>query len=240
MADEEKAPAEAAEATDAAPPKPSLVKKLLASPIFVVVAAVLGGVLGAGGVMMFGPKPAPPPAAVAKGAAPAHGEAAPAHGEKAEESHEVAPVPEVEKTEAEAAHAPAEGDNPKVSEAAVETEAEHGEGGGEEGGHGGEAGEALKYKFEPFVINVFEKNSIHYLKLQVEVNTSAAGVPEEIKSKLPQLRDALIFMVSDMTMREIVSVGGKMLLKEEMATTFNKMLTKGKITKVFFTEFTIQ
>ncbi|MBI4239299.1 MAG: flagellar basal body-associated FliL family protein [Deltaproteobacteria bacterium] len=233
MAEEEKEKEKAPDAEDAAPAAPSFVKRLLASPIFVVVAAVLGGVLGAGGMMMFGSKPppaAPPAAAAAAKGAPA------AHGEAANEGHEAAPVPEVAKSEA--AHGEPEGDNPKVSEAAV-AEPETGEAVGE-GEHGGEAGEAMKYKFDPFVINVFEKNSIHYLKLQVEVNTSAAATPEEIKAKLPQLRDALIFMVSDMTMREIVSVGGKMLLKEEMATTFNKMLTTGKITKVFFTEFTIQ
>lgn len=224
MADE--APAEATEAAADAPATgPSGIKKFLTSPIFAVVMAVVGGGLGAG-VMLFMGKGKPPAVEEKVGAEkPGAKKAAAGHespNSAGEAKEELSAAPEVNKSGEEAKAAGEGGATADAAEA------------------GGEENEALKFKFEPFVINVFEKNSIHYLKLQVEVLTTDPKVAEEIKAKQPQFRDAAIFLVGDMSMREIVTTGGKMLLKEELTSTFNKMIKSGQITKMYFTEFTIQ
>ena len=111
----------------------------------------------------------------------------------------------------------------------------HGEGGG---GGGGEQGTMVK--FEQIVLNVVEKNSLLYLKLQLTLQGSNVGVVEEVRARTPELRDNLLFLINDMTLREILSSGGKTLLKEDIISSFNKILKNGKIEKVYFTDFTVQ
>lgn len=252
------APAEAAPAKEGAAPgapgtmdavegaqtkKPSLIQKLLGNKLVMMIGtAVLGLLLGVV-VMSFiggGKKKED------KKAAPAKKEAAAA--EKAEKS-EKSP----EKSEEHGAEKKEEGEAPKAEKkeegAAPEAKSEEGkaEGGKAEGDKGeagkeGEAGgtEPVLFKFEPVVVNVVEKNSLHYLKLQMVTECTTTEVVEEIKLKTPQLRDSLLFLINDMTLREILTSGGKALLKEDIVATFNKVLKKGEVKRVFFTDFTIQ
>lgn len=221
------APAEgAAEEAAGGQSKFAFLAKLLSPKVLIALAAVLGGAAGAGTILLFsGGASAPPPAEQPAPPADAHADAPAAAG------HAAAPPAEADK----AGHG-AEGEKAAMKEnvdAVVE-----------EGGHGDEkgakSGEPVFFKFEPFVVNVFEKNSIHYLKMQLVVECASEATVEELKFLTPQLRDTLLFIVSDMTMREILTPGGKALLKEDIIATFNNWLKSGKISKVYFTEFTIQ
>lgn len=100
--------------------------------------------------------------------------------------------------------------------------------------------EALIYKFEPLVTNIIEKNSIHYLKLQLEFTVSNENVVNELRDQKPILKDRLLFILGDTSLREVLSTGGKSLLKEDILVSFNKILKTGKIKNVYFTEFTVQ
>ncbi|MBF0492079.1 MAG: flagellar basal body-associated FliL family protein [Deltaproteobacteria bacterium] len=102
------------------------------------------------------------------------------------------------------------------------------------------AEEEFSYQMDSIVANIFDKNSIHYLKLGVQVRASNQEVIDELKSKKPQLKDKLLFILSDVSMREVLTSGGKALLQEDIQDAFNRMLKKGKVTKVYYTEFTVQ
>lgn len=208
------APAEGQPAEGA--PKKSPLGKLFANKLILIVVAVvvLGG--AGGGAFFF-----------LKG------------GKAKKESKKVT----VAKQEAHAAEKEEKKEEKKEEEKKEEPkgEAKAAEGGGEAEAEGGGEGQALiQHKFEPVIANVVEKNSLHYLKFQLVFDCSNAPVIEEIKVKTPQLRDALLFMINDMTLRELLSSGGKALLKEDIMSEFNKELTKGKIVKVYFSDFTVQ
>ncbi len=110
----------------------------------------------------------------------------------------------------------------------------------EHGSEGGEEKEPLVFKFDPMVVNIFDKNTIHYLKIGLEISCSNAEVVEEIKVKKSQLQDRMMFLTGDTSLREILTSGGKTLLKEDLQEAFNRILKKGKVKKIYFTDFTIQ
>lgn len=99
---------------------------------------------------------------------------------------------------------------------------------------------ALFMKFDPVVVNVFEKNSIHYLKLQIVLEISNPEVEVEVNEIKPKLKDKILFIISDRSLREILAPAGKALLKEDILAEFRRVVTKGKIARLYFTEFTIQ
>ncbi len=95
-------------------------------------------------------------------------------------------------------------------------------------------------KFDGLVVNIFEKNSIHYLKVSLEFAVNNMAAVEEYNVIKPKLRDRALFVISDTTLREILNPGGKALLKEDLITAFNHIFKKGKVTQIFFTDFTVQ
>ncbi|MBX7148463.1 flagellar basal body-associated FliL family protein [bacterium] len=228
MADEEKkeeAPPEGDAGAEGA--KPSLIKKLLNPKILIPLVLVVGIGAGAGVGLILGKKNEPPPAAEGEGAKGKEGEAKQGEGE--------------------AKHG--EGEKPKEGEAKSETpppveelpaEDEPGDTGGGAEPPEGEINEALLIKFDPVVVNIFEKNSIHYLKLQLQFKMSNEESVAEVNTKKAMLRDKLLFIISDTTLREVLSTGGKTLLKEDIQHAFNKILKKGKVEYIYFTDFTIQ
>lgn len=226
MADEEKK--EDAPAPDGEAPaeggKAALVKKLLNPKILIPLVLVLGIGAGAGVGMMMGGGGEHPPAEEAGAepgkegeAKPKEGETKAAEGEKAKDGeNKEAPPPQVEELPAEE----------ELSAGAAPPE--------------GELNEALLIKFDPVVVNIFEKNSIHYLKLQLQFKMSNELSVAEVNAKKPMLRDKLLFIISDTTLREVLSTGGKTLLKEDIQHSFNKILKSGKVEYIYFTDFTIQ
>jgi len=203
----------------------------LSSKLFLIVAVVLVLGLGAGGYLIFagGGK---------KGKEAAQGEKEKPKKEKSGEEEK----PSSEGKEERAAAPKVEEESGKSEDEKVNVKEEGGDAGeaSPEGGHEG-AGEAeLTFKFDPMVVNIFEKNSIHFLKFGLEALCSTTEVMEEIKSKKAQLQDRLLFLSGDVSVREISTAGGKALLKEDIVITFNKVLKKGKIKEIYFTEFTIQ
>jgi flagellar FliL protein len=132
---------------------------------------------------------------------------------------------------------------------------EHGESSGEAGGEGhGEAGAeghggakhgSADYKerlfaLEPLVVNVTGDGYNRFLKLRVEFETDDVKLKEEIEARLPQVRDALIVLLSSKQLSDITDFEGKALLKEDILERVNDLLETGEVKSVLFTEFVVQ
>jgi len=227
MADEEKKAEEGA-AAEAAPEgeavKVSLFQKF--KPIIFAVGALVVGAGGASAVFLaMGPKEAAHTEAKVEGGAPAeHGGAA------ASASNNELEGPALKDKELE--------HKSEVLADIGELEDEDVHPQGEQAG--GEINPAQIIKFDGLVVNIFEKNSIHYLKISMEFAVSTMAAVEEYNVIKPKLRDRALFVISDTTLREILNPGGKALLKEDLITAFNHVFKKGKVTQIFFTDFTVQ
>jgi len=96
------------------------------------------------------------------------------------------------------------------------------------------------YKMDSFIVNLNDGNAMRYLKIRIAIESNQEGENEEYASRLPQLRDATLAILSGKNHREIMSAEGKRNLKEELKERFNKVLKDFKIQKIYFTEFIIQ
>jgi len=63
---------------------------------------------------------------------------------------------------------------------------------------------------------------------------------DELNLLKPKLRDSILDLLSAKTYKEMMDPIGKQRLRDEIALRANAYLTKGKIIKVYFTEFVIQ
>jgi flagellar FliL protein len=98
------------------------------------------------------------------------------------------------------------------------------------------------------IVNIMSAGGERYLKvnLVMEINTvkgkekAAKAVQEEITSRIPQFRDAIISILRTKTKEEIDEKEGKDLIRKEIINTINNFLISGKIKNIYFQDFVIQ
>lgn len=125
--------------------------------------------------------------------------------------------------------------------------AKHGEKKGEEGKEGKEGevksvppGSELYHEMDSMVVNIFDRTTIRYLKVSMTLAYIDPAVGEKIIANNAKVKDTIIFIVGDMTLRELNDAAGREILKEDIILALNKILGEQSIANIYFTEFTIQ
>jgi flagellar FliL protein len=96
------------------------------------------------------------------------------------------------------------------------------------------------YRMDSFIVNLNDEQAMRYLKIKIEFESDEEKVNEEYGRRLPQLRDAILTILSGKNHQEIMSSEGKKILKEELKQRLNTLLQDFKVQKIYFTEFVIQ
>jgi flagellar FliL protein len=96
------------------------------------------------------------------------------------------------------------------------------------------------FKMDTFIVNLSGDSGARYLKASLEFEMSADNVSEELTSRIPQVRDLVLTLLSSKTFADISSTAGKFALREEMVSRLNEILSVGEVRQVYFTEFVVQ
>ncbi|MFA5183108.1 MAG: flagellar basal body-associated FliL family protein [Syntrophales bacterium] len=96
------------------------------------------------------------------------------------------------------------------------------------------------YPMEPFIINLQDNQGERYLKLIMQLEISDPLGVKELDMLKPKMRDNILDLLSAKTYKELMDVGGKQRLREEIIMRLNSIVSTAKITKVYFTEFVVQ
>jgi flagellar protein FliL len=96
------------------------------------------------------------------------------------------------------------------------------------------------WPMEAFVINIAETNGERYLKIVMQLEVSDPTVVTELEQLKPRLRDTILDLLTPKTYKDLMDLAGKQRLREDIAGRINNILQKGKVTKVYFTDFVIQ
>jgi flagellar FliL protein len=116
---------------------------------------------------------------------------------------------------------------------------------------GGQAGEAHAsdetpsgmLTFEPFVVNLADKDAARYLKVNLRLVVSGVDDPAEVQEdpvRMLRLRSAILEYLSQQTADVLVTPEGKDALKKAVAERATPLLGHGKVTDVLFSEFVVQ
>lgn len=96
------------------------------------------------------------------------------------------------------------------------------------------------FALDPMVVNLEQSKGKRYLKVKMSFELNKEAVQEEIKARLPQLRDAILLMLSSKTFDDVSTVEGKLALRDAILTRVNGLLTTGFIQRIYFEEFIVQ
>jgi flagellar protein FliL len=103
---------------------------------------------------------------------------------------------------------------------------------------GKEAGKVTLVALDPMVLNLAEPN--RFLKLSVQFELSDIANQPLATDRTPQLRDAIIILVSSKSYASIMTPEGKFQLKDEILLRANQAVGKDVFKNLFFTDFVTQ
>lgn len=130
-------------------------------------------------------------------------------------------------------------------------EKSHGESGGEKpaahgevedkgGAHGAVADAGAIADLDPFIVNLADTPEIRYLKVTLKVEADSSNTVEQIKARTPQIRDAILVLLTGLDSVTARSPQGKHKLREDITDRINGLLPKKSVKSTYFTEFVIQ
>ena len=96
------------------------------------------------------------------------------------------------------------------------------------------------FAFETFIVNLASSEGERYLKITVNAELEDKKVEQEITQRVPQLRDAIIILLSSKTFDDIIHTDGKENLKREILARVNSFLSSGEAKRIYFTELVVQ
>jgi flagellar FliL protein len=105
---------------------------------------------------------------------------------------------------------------------------------------------------ETFIVNLADPGGNRYLRVTMDLEL--AGKPgdkpgdksasktagDELAKRMPQIRDAVLMILSTKRYADISTPEGKTALREEILTAVNNLLASSQITRIYFKEFVIQ
>jgi flagellar FliL protein len=125
-------------------------------------------------------------------------------------------------------------ENKAVAEVKAESKSEAG------GKHGQAASPGAMFDLDPFIVNLADTSDIRYLKLTLKLEADNEAVVAELSARIPQIRDAILVLLSSKDVNAVRTTQGKFQLRDEITQRINGLLKKPGVRSAYFTEFVVQ
>lgn len=95
---------------------------------------------------------------------------------------------------------------------------------------------------KPFVVNLNTQSSENskYLKVRIAFKLDNPQVAKEVDYRMPEIQNIILILLGSETADDLGTTGGKLALRNQIRHRVNSILTLGRISSVYFTEFVIQ
>lgn len=96
------------------------------------------------------------------------------------------------------------------------------------------------YQMDNLVLNPAGSGGTRFLLLSVALEVKDAGTLDLMKSRDPEIRDAILRMFGSKTVEQVSEASTRDQLRAELLATIEKMFVPGTIRKLYFPQFVIQ
>ena len=93
---------------------------------------------------------------------------------------------------------------------------------------------------DDIIVNLLDDQETRYLKAAITLELDTTVGVDEVEKRKPQVRDAILLLLSSKTFAELRDLQGKLQLRAELMERINGLLQKGKVKTIYFTDFVVQ
>lgn len=112
--------------------------------------------------------------------------------------------------------------------------------GGASGKTGQTAAPGVMFDLDPFIVNLADVPDVRYLKLTVKLEVDSDAVSADLSARVPQVRDAVLVLLSSKDVNAVRTTQGKFQLRDEITQRINGLLPKPGVRSAYFTDFVVQ
>ena len=112
--------------------------------------------------------------------------------------------------------------------------------GGKEKKEEAKSEEGAMFPLEPFVVNLNDPGGPKFLKVSIQLELAGPSLMEKAKQKSPQLRVAVITLLTSKSSESLFPPEGKLQLKDEINARMNQILGANTVKNVYLTDFVMQ
>ena len=95
-------------------------------------------------------------------------------------------------------------------------------------------------EIKEFVVNIIGQDAAHYVKASLSLELDKDTTMEEVNKRMPQIRDAILLLISNKTFEELQDIQGKNQVKADLKSKLNSILKTGQVSNVYLTDFVVQ
>ncbi len=93
---------------------------------------------------------------------------------------------------------------------------------------------------DSFIVNIMDDQQSRYLKASITIEVNGEEAAMEISQRMPQIKDAVLLLLGNKTFGELNDLQGKIQLRAELINKINSILLRGKVKRIYFTDFVVQ
>ena len=96
------------------------------------------------------------------------------------------------------------------------------------------------FPLKSFIVNLAGDNGTRYLKIKMDLEIKEESFNNDIRQRLPQIRDSIMMILTSKRYVDIKDTAGKIALREDIQNRVNTFFKEPCISHVYFTDFVIQ
>ena len=98
----------------------------------------------------------------------------------------------------------------------------------------------VMYPLDPFVVNLADAKARHYVKATIIMELLDDDVKEQADRLLPKIRNDIILLLSSQTLEDVITMEGKIRLRDEITARVSRILGKDSVKNIYFSSFVVQ
>lgn len=96
------------------------------------------------------------------------------------------------------------------------------------------------FPMDTFIVNLADGDGKRYLRITMDLELAKGTVADDLKKRLPQMRDNILTLLPSKRFEDIRTVEGKTSLRNEIIANLNGLFGRESISDIYFTEFVVQ
>jgi flagellar FliL protein len=96
------------------------------------------------------------------------------------------------------------------------------------------------FPLKSFIVNLAGDNGTRYLKIKMDLEITDESFNNDIRMRIPQIRDSIMMTLTSKRYVDIKDTAGKIALREDIQNRVNAFFKEPCVSNVYFTDFVIQ
>ncbi len=93
---------------------------------------------------------------------------------------------------------------------------------------------------KPFLVNLADPKARHFLKATISLEVKDDEAKGLVEKLLPKIRNDILLLLSSKTLEDVISIEGKVRLKDEIMSRVSRIIGPGRLKDVYFSQFVVQ